>query len=151
MVAFDWGEGIKWSAYLDTLVDEIVMTATIPNKSYLSVGFGPTMRETDMIVWRWNDDETEVDNLWSTSYSRPASDGTDHLKTAIQDSDDGQFKIFTTRRAFDTGNARDFVIDPDAGEMVMCWAHKTRDGQFTEHRNRDVFAVNFSSPAAVVD
>ena len=47
------------------------MQVTIPNKSYLAIGFGENMRGTDMIVWRWKDEVTEVDNLYSDGYSVP--------------------------------------------------------------------------------
>ena len=56
------------------------MRARIPNKSYLAVGFGESMRGTDMIVWRWKDEVTLVDNLWSDGYAEPPSDNTDFLK-----------------------------------------------------------------------
>ena len=108
---FSWGnEGIKWGVSIDDTTDEIVMRATIPNKSYLAIGFGENMRGTDMIVWRWKDDQTEVDNLFSTGYSKPPSDGTNFLKTTEITSPDGNMKTFTTRRALDTGNANDFVV-----------------------------------------
>ena len=105
-----WGEGIEWAARLDMATNEIVMQATIPNKSYLAIGFDENMRGTDMIVWRWKDTLTQVDNLYSTGYTTPPSDSTDFLKTTVTTKADGKFKTFTTRRAFDTGNANDFVI-----------------------------------------
>ena len=65
------------------------MRTTIPNKSYFAVGFGPNMRGTDMIVWKWKDDEQVVDNLWSDDYVVPPSDGTDFLTSTVTDSLDG--------------------------------------------------------------
>ena len=105
------------------------MRATIPNKSYLAVGFGENMRGTDMIVWRWKDDVIEVDNLFSSGYEKPPSDGTDFLKTTIEDSKDKQFKIFTTRRALDTGSKDDFVVQLNK-PLVMCYAYRTGNGDF---------------------
>lgn len=52
-----YSDGIKWTARLDMDTEEIVMKTTIPNKSYFSIGFGPNMSGTDMIVWRWRDDD----------------------------------------------------------------------------------------------
>ena len=63
-----------------------------------------------MIVWRWKNEELVIDNLWSDGYVEPPSDGTDHLKSMVDMSSDGRFKIITTSRAFDTGNEKDFVI-----------------------------------------
>ena len=59
------------------------MEATIPNRSYVAIGFGPNMRGTDMIVWRWKDEFTEVDNLYSRGYTTPPSDKTSFLKTKV--------------------------------------------------------------------
>ena len=112
-IKFTYKEGIKFAASLDTVTDEIVLRTTLPNKSYFAIGFGSNMRGTDMIVWRWKDEEQVVDNLWSDDYMLPPSDGTDFLKTTISDSADGKFKTFTTRRALDTGHPKDFVIQPD--------------------------------------
>ena len=136
-----WGnEGISWAARIDTATDEIVMRATIPNRSYLSIGFGENMRGTDMIVWRWKDDVIEVDNLYSTGYAKPPSDGTNFLQTTVKDSADGKFKTFTTRRALDTGNKNDFAIQPDK-PMVMCYAYRTGSGDFIQHKERDIFSI----------
>ena len=126
---FSWADGIQWSARLDMTTEEIVMQARIPNKSYLSIGFGENMRGTDMILWRWKDDVTQVDNMYSTGYFQPPSDGTRYLKTTIETSRDGMFKTFTTRRALDTGNPKDFAIQPDK-EIVMCYAYRTGNGDF---------------------
>ena len=142
---YSWGnQGIKWSAHIDSMTEEIVMRATIPNRSYLSVGFGPNMRGTDMIVWRWKDSEVEVDNLFSSGYSKPPSDGTKFLKTTIEDSADRMFKTFTTRRALDTGNKNDFVVQPDK-QMVMCYAILTGSGDFIQHKKQDIFSIMLSS------
>lgn len=151
-ISFDYKDGIKWSAKIDMITDEIVMKTTLPNKSWFSIGFGPNMRGTDMIVWRWKDDEMVVDNVWSTTYNVPPSDGTDYLKTTIQDSTDGKFKTFTTRRALDTGNVKDFVIQTDKS-MAWSYALRTGKGTFSSrndiHTEREIFDVKFSSSGGV--
>lgn len=145
-IKFSYKDGIKWSAKIDMTTDEIVMKTTLPNKSWFSIGFGPNMRGTDMIVWRWKDDETVVDNLWSSEYNVPPSDGTDYLKTTIQDSTDGKFKTFTTRRALDTGNVKDFVIQTDKS-LAWSYALRTGKGTFSSrkdvHTEREIFDVKF--------
>jgi len=142
---YSWGdEGLQWAARLDVTTDELVMQVTIPNKSYLAIGFGEDMRGTDMIIWRWKDDVVEVDNLFSTGYTTPESDGTDFLTTTIEDSKDRQHKIFTTRRALDTGSKDDFVVPLDK-PIVMCYAYRTGSGDFIEHQEHDIFSVMFSS------
>ena len=126
------------------------MRARIPNKSYLAIGFGENMRGTDMIVWRWKDDTTLIDNLWSDGYSEPPTDNTDFLKNEIEMSADGRFKMITTRRAFDTGNNKDFVIQPDM-PFVWCYAYRTGNGDFLIHKEREIFSVEFSSSGVAVE
>ena len=121
------------------------MQARIPALSYLAVGFGPSMRGTDMIVWRWKNEELVIDNLWSDGYKEPPSDGTDFLTSFIEDSADGRFKIIETTRKLDTGNAKDFVIQPDV-DYVWSYAFKAGRGDFVNHGdNRDNFSIKFSS------
>lgn len=130
--------------------EEIVMKARIPNLSYLAVGFGKTMRGTDMIVWRWKDDVTIVDNLYSTKYDTPPSDGTDFLKSRIETTADNRYKIIETRRALDTGHAKDYVIEPDK-EYIWCYAYLTGKGDFKYHEHQELFSVKFSSTGLAVE
>ena len=59
-----------WEEYvLDTCYDaqtsELVFKVEVPNNSYLSIGFGPNMTNTDMIVWEVYDGEGSVRDLYS--------------------------------------------------------------------------------------
>ena len=91
-MSFTWGkEGFKWSARVDLENEEIIMQARIPLMSYLAVGFGSSMRGTDMIVWRWKNEELVIDNLWSDGYIEPPSDSTDFLKSMVEMSADGKY------------------------------------------------------------
>lgn len=131
--------------------EEIVMKARIPNLSYLAVGFGKSMKETDMIVWRWKNEQTVVDNLYSTTFDTPPSDGTDFLKNKIETTADNRYKIIETRRAFDTGNTKDYVIEADK-DYIWCYAYKTDDGDFVYHKEQPGrFSIKFSSTGTAIE
>jgi len=49
-------------------------TITVPNNNYFSIGFGPTMYNTDMILWQATGETSEVTDLWSTSHAKPLAD-----------------------------------------------------------------------------
>lgn len=45
-----------WAAFsldscYDTVAQELVLRAIVPDNTWLSIGFGATMRDTDMISW----------------------------------------------------------------------------------------------------
>ena len=52
----------------------MVFKVELQNNSWLSIGFGATMSNTDMIAWFVNDGEGEVQDLYSVSYSQPKKD-----------------------------------------------------------------------------
>ena len=51
----------------DPVAQELVFKVEIPNNSYLGIGFGPTMTDTDMIVWEVYNGIGSVRDLYSTS------------------------------------------------------------------------------------
>ena len=74
-----------WSSYtLDTCFDdmtqEIVFKAVLPDNSWLGIGFGTTMDNTDMIAWTVNNKQGSVKDLYSTGEWEPAEDVTQNLR-----------------------------------------------------------------------
>lgn len=68
-----------WGSYkLDTCYDdsaqEIVFKAVVPDNSWLSIGFGPTMTNTDMISWTVFNGSGITKDLYSASYGTPTTD-----------------------------------------------------------------------------
>ena len=47
---------------------------TMPDQMYFSIGFGGSMRNTDMVAWHANRDKSDVVDYWSTSRDRPEID-----------------------------------------------------------------------------
>ena len=52
----------------------VTFVATVPNNNYFAIGFGTSMRNTDMILWQAIGEKSVTTDLWSTSYGRPATD-----------------------------------------------------------------------------
>jgi hypothetical protein len=46
----------------------------VPNNSWLSIGFGSTMQNTDMIAWFVKDSMGSSKDLYSEGYGAPDSD-----------------------------------------------------------------------------
>ena len=97
-----WG-GQRLNIAYDSSAEELVFTAVVQDQSYLAVGFGAGMVDTDMILWLADGDKSEVLDLWSLDYARPVIDDTDNNINTIEDGENGT-KVFTTRRPLDTGD-----------------------------------------------
>ena len=54
------------------------MTATVQDKSYLAMGLGVGMVDTDMILWIADGEKTAVYDMWSEGYTRPLIDAVDN-------------------------------------------------------------------------
>ena len=53
------------------------------DKSYLALGLGVGMVDTDMILWIADGDKTAVYDLWSEGYTRPLIDAVDNTVNTI--------------------------------------------------------------------
>ena len=92
-----------------------MFTAEVINDSWLGIGFGENMRDTDMIVWLVEDGVGEVRDVHSMGYGVP---GTDELQNVTQDVepkfDSETNKVtFVTRRKLDTEDPLDKVLELD--------------------------------------
>jgi len=72
MIVSDQGETRQFgdsslSINYDKIANKIVFDATVPDGQYFSIGFGPDMTDTDMILWQSNGIESQQRDLWSTS------------------------------------------------------------------------------------
>ena len=54
--------------------EEIVFTAFVPDNTWLGIGFGNTMKDVDMILWRNIEGEAVSRDLWSTDNGTPDED-----------------------------------------------------------------------------
>jgi hypothetical protein len=61
-----------WNSFLTISLDSNLKTltfiATVPNNNYFAIGFGPSMRNTDMILWQAQGTSSKTTDLWSTGY-----------------------------------------------------------------------------------
>jgi len=60
---------------LNTTTNQFKFTATVPNNNYLSIGFGSSMTNTDMILWQANGaTSSRTSDMWSLTYQIPLND-----------------------------------------------------------------------------
>ena len=61
--------------------DTVSFQVVVPNNNYFSIGFGSTMRSTDMVVWMANGYQSQTIDLWSTGHDKPLTDGQQDYNT----------------------------------------------------------------------
>jgi len=100
--------------------------AEVPTDTWLGIGFGRTMVNTDMIALQAYADinKSSINDLWSTKRdASPARDKVDNLlnKTVVANPDRGT-QTFKFSRLLDTGDVtNDFIIPVDKA-FAMCFA-----------------------------
>ena len=100
----------EWDVFtLDTCLHEdgekLVFIAKVPDNAWLSIGFGRSMTNTDMIAWRVVEGQGFTEDYWSTSHATPVLDDTQDLTdvSELTSFEDGVM-TFVTERALDTGD-----------------------------------------------
>ena len=85
------------------------MKAEVGSGKYFSVGFGSTMKDSDMVIFQAEGNGI-LQDLYSFGYGIPTVDTSQDYQTAVDNSNSGIYK-FTAKRDLDTGDsAGDFTI-----------------------------------------
>ena len=91
--------------------EEIEFTVDVMNNSWIALGFGSDMTNTDMIAWHANGNESYSEDYWSTRKAEPKVDDSSNLDTSFKVSVDSSRVTFVTRRKLDTGDdSEDYLI-----------------------------------------
>lgn len=127
----------------------VTFVATVPNNNYFAIGFGTSMRNTDMILWQAIGEKSVTTDLWSTGHGRPATDSNQNLDSSFMVSPDGKTVKFTTKRFLNTNDSQDFVI-PTNQDVDMIYAY-SRPGQsdFRKHAGYDWWKFNLNSANSI--
>ena len=80
---------------------------TVPTNSYLALGYGTGMTNTDSVMFTGNG---AVKDLYSTANTTPSIDSSNAYSPATGTLSNGKY-VYTSERAFDTGDAKDKVIE----------------------------------------
>ena len=51
----------------DTVLQKVKYTVTVPNGQYFAIGYGWSMKNTDMVSWHASGNASNQKDLWSTS------------------------------------------------------------------------------------
>ncbi len=109
---------------------ELILKAQIPNNSWLGIGFGATMKNTDMITWSAKNGVGRVYDSYSVGYGKPKEDDVQNVELDSTPSfNKSEDRVsFVTRRKLDTGDAgNDFVVRLDE-DIAMSYAYKQGSG-----------------------
>lgn len=83
------------------------------NNSYFGLGFGPTMTNTDMVIWQANGDKSTQWDAWSANTLAPTQDSSNGYDTTFVYDKASATVTFTSYRKLDTKLAKNYVIALD--------------------------------------
>jgi hypothetical protein len=138
------GDGEVSIKYLNK--DSFIVSIRARLDSWVGLGFGSSMTNTDMHVVEFYDQNNfNLMDLYSKGYEKPKDDvslgGTYDLKNITYKYENG-FVTVTYSRLYDTGDIYDAVILPDKSyNLIMAW----NSGNLTYHganKNFTVFTIN---------
>jgi hypothetical protein len=107
------GAGFEIDTCYDKEAGQLIFKAVIPNNSWFSIGFGPSMTDCDMITWFAENKTGSTKDYWSDSHATPEEDSVNNLVNMIAPVyNSATDKItFITKRALDTGDSsKDFLV-----------------------------------------
>lgn len=119
------------------------------------MGFGATMKDTDMIIWQAQDssasasDHTYTD-LWSTRFGRPGTDNQQDVTCTSAPNDSNTAIKYSCQRAFNTGDAEDFIVPYDQ-DLTFSWAYRENVNVFTKHQKYGFFSMRFNADGTVAE
>ena len=96
----------------DVASQELVFHTEIPDDSWLGIGFGPTMTNTDMLVWESRSGKGIIRDVFSVNHSTPGRDTTENLRLVGNSKFDSKNRTVLTesRRKLDTGDEGDYLV-----------------------------------------
>ena len=117
----------------------------MPAGTYFAIGFGYTMIDTDMIIWKaYSEENAEAVDLWATEFDRPEADKVNNLVWKSDYKTDEELWEIITRRPLDTGDSQDAIIELDK-ELMMSYAFRTESAEFEKHDNVGHFTIQLKS------
>ena len=129
------------------------MIVTMPDKMWFSIGFGTSMKDTDMIVWHADGGEnSRVVDYWSTRKWTPEIDEQQDLdsysntiEADANDPEDYPKVVFLTYRDLDTGDVeKDYLISLDKEIHDMVYGLYVYRAEFNEHTARGYWKLEFN-------
>lgn len=95
-------------AFYDTTNLVVQYDVIVMNNTYLAIGYGTSMTDTDMIYWGANGASSVQQNLWATGHSTPVEQTNAYTTTfEVLDNDNVHF---TSTRPLDPGLGANYYV-----------------------------------------
>ena len=140
---FDMGPQYRYFIEIIYLMktEELQFKVNMRNNSWIALGFGESMFNTDMMGWHALGENSYTADYWATRNGTPGWDSNNDLNTTHVVEPDGRV-TFTTTRKLDTGDNQDFAIKLEE-PTKMLWAIRARDGRWKQHDWRWNFELTY--------
>lgn len=118
------------------------LTLTAPSNVWFAVGFGGSNMSSGADVFRTNG--TDIVDARSTGRFLPGAD-TQQDWSIQSNTVNAGVRTMVVTRANNTGDANDFVFNPNAGSLTLMWAHGSSTSYAYHGTNRGATATNVLS------
>ena len=142
--SFTYGSGatLRINYDPDAFGQNILYTAKVPNGSYLSVGYGTSMFNTDMILWSANGASSKQQDMYSTGHYNPSYSSKRNAYTTKFTYDD-TFTFFESSRPLAKTSPGTYVI-PVGQEFNMIFAFYQNHNMVYHNKNIGNFAITLA-------
>ena len=112
--------GSLLNATYDSTLDAVIYDVCVQPNSWLAVGYGTSMTNTDMVWWSANGDASEQLDLYSTGHKKPATDAVNSYNTTFTVNDDGSVQFKSVRFLNPNTSPETFIIPLDTPVSMVC-------------------------------
>ena len=146
-------DGFELVMCYDKAAQALVFRAEVPDNSWFSIGFGNSMKNTDMITWFVDNETGRTVDYWSTDREKPKEDVNQNLQDVFAPSYNratGKM-TFRTRRSLDTGDSAQDYLVPINESMPMIYAYKKGNSRWSKHDEYGVWSALVTDKGFVYD
>lgn len=139
--------GVEIQMQYDTRHSELIIIATVPDKTWFAWGWGPTMTETAMVSWIANgEDSIGATDLYSKQHGHPATQPTNCYTSSFTVK--GEFVVFTTKRPLECPGGDGYAVQLDT-DSSWCAAWSPGTEIHYHNNNRTMLSCEISSAYAI--
>jgi DOMON domain len=122
-----------------------VYDVMVMQNTYLAIGYGTSMTNTDMAFWGANGAQSVMNELYGTGHTKPSVDATNAYNTTLEVLPNGATHFVSTR-TLDPGTPNTFVIPLDTPiNMICAFLNTTSNLQYHTSPNHFQWTMQLNS------
>ena len=137
--------GTYLTGFYDSANNVVQYDAYVQPNSWIAIGYGSSMTNTDMVYWGANGNSSLQEDLYSTTESRPAIDTINSYTTNYVVEVDNSVHFTSTRSLDPNTSPEDYVIVLDEWQNMVCAWETTTYALGYHSSNRETWVMMLMS------